>query len=521
MTSDPPEPKRCAVCHTTDVAILRCAQCKMIQYCSIQCQKRNWKLHRPHCRAVGAYKELCGIIRDTENPLEQYERSKDQIRMEEQRPSQEDDAPSGTVSEKSVSQERGSRFPYRIEIQHITNLCYYQLRIIQDADISSQIKVKEVCEDCRSDGYTLVFFTDHCALRLPKILEIDQVRFQGGTGQSKVLRMPYSPHDREDANIQIAQSLLPTEELSQIHCQKCNGLLLRAPIRETFALPSNRWDDMLDYLICYPGQSTVEFGGFNNTAQEGTVLQDDTHLIYHVNDFREGSILFSGENNSEARGSEETEIPNNDDTALTRGDRPYRDSVGGVGVLCSNCSSVLGYAPTDLPDTVRLLRHCVGADRSLTQFIVCEMIRYAETKAVFSFVITQEGTVRALRLRLISWNVPYACESDIYKNGDNVYDVHWRRESRFTYCESVDPRYNLLQKRSQTWTMDICCPPENEQAKGSVSYARLHLHTEEWQHLRQELKELRSYSNEEAEAIICATAGQYERRDSTLVSITV
>ncbi|KAJ6532467.1 hypothetical protein B0H19DRAFT_1187609 [Mycena capillaripes] len=37
-----------------DVRLHRCGGCLRIVYCSLECQKLDWKVHKPMCKALGA-----------------------------------------------------------------------------------------------------------------------------------------------------------------------------------------------------------------------------------------------------------------------------------------------------------------------------------------------------------------------------------------------------------------------------------------------------------------------------------
>eukprot|EP00033_Pygsuia_biforma_P002520 GCRY01002791.1.p1 GENE.GCRY01002791.1~~GCRY01002791.1.p1 ORF type:complete len:120 (-),score=11.00 GCRY01002791.1:69-392(-) len=40
----------CEVCGKTE-DLLSCARCRLVQYCSRECQKKDWKQHKPQCMA--------------------------------------------------------------------------------------------------------------------------------------------------------------------------------------------------------------------------------------------------------------------------------------------------------------------------------------------------------------------------------------------------------------------------------------------------------------------------------------
>ena len=41
----------CRACERMSVALLVCQRCKSVRYCDADCQKKDWKAHRPHCAA--------------------------------------------------------------------------------------------------------------------------------------------------------------------------------------------------------------------------------------------------------------------------------------------------------------------------------------------------------------------------------------------------------------------------------------------------------------------------------------
>ena len=41
----------CSYCHET-TEVKHCAACKLVYYCDISCQKRDWKYHKYYCRIL-------------------------------------------------------------------------------------------------------------------------------------------------------------------------------------------------------------------------------------------------------------------------------------------------------------------------------------------------------------------------------------------------------------------------------------------------------------------------------------
>jgi hypothetical protein len=42
--------KKCCACHIPIKKVLICSRCMCAKYCSKECQKSNWKMHKPNCK---------------------------------------------------------------------------------------------------------------------------------------------------------------------------------------------------------------------------------------------------------------------------------------------------------------------------------------------------------------------------------------------------------------------------------------------------------------------------------------
>ena len=45
----------CAYCmaHEGNLKLRKCAQCRAVVYCSAECQKKHWKVHKQQCKRLG------------------------------------------------------------------------------------------------------------------------------------------------------------------------------------------------------------------------------------------------------------------------------------------------------------------------------------------------------------------------------------------------------------------------------------------------------------------------------------
>lgn len=324
-----------------------------------------------------------------------------------------------------------------------------------------------------------------------------------------------------------------TEKANALSCSGCGSALLcreeseNAPrIERLLPLPSGLWDDMSDYLVCFEGQASTDFTSSCTEAQRGLVLEDGTVLVYHFDDIAPNLQVLAIPGYGEGDGDDNTASDSSRAVPLTRGNRSWSDAIGGATVTCSCCCLVLGVAPIDLLDTVRLYKHRVeSCDKvklsSVLSFCVHSMIRYAESKAIFSFLVRDQANARsAFVLQLIGWEGKVARE---YKD-DATWELAWSRLARVLYEQRNDIPEPEFMESPMRWTQkgDWCCPPNGpvptrfqEETKTDrttdlpLSSVSLWLDTEEWSSLNEELKEASAfYSSELVSAAFLAKNGR-------------
>lgn len=358
----------------------------------------------------------------------------------------------------------------------------------------------------------------------------------------------------------LAPQLLNSESASRrLACGFCHHPLLSnkgeegdATIERVLPLPSGRWDEMQDYLICYEGQATVDFSSASTYGQRKTLLEDETVLVAHRLDIgAAASVMAATGYGDDSRDDGDRPSAKNhlaiaaglvdrDPTALVRGSRPWRVAVGGATLTCSLCASHLGFAPVELPDTYRLLKHRLVQLSSATtpppphrllavsSFVVHEMIRYAETRAIFAFTVSDDAERhrRLLLLRLVSWDTTAASTSDAERGDeDGVYRIReWKRRAKILFEETAGVAAAAAATESAQWTwtsQDLCCPPDGREERAgapavsdtsktdpSASLVRLCLSAHEWEELRTELRDAsRFYAGEVVAATVAAKLG--------------
>jgi HECT-like Ubiquitin-conjugating enzyme (E2)-binding len=240
-----------------------------------------------------------------------------------------------------------------------------------------------------------------------------------------------------------------------------------------------------------------------NEAQVGAVLVGTNTVLLHQNDVGHAVCVLAvdgyGEdsalqpNHEEGFGSYSSpfaqvaeELGNNDSPATLRGPRAWRDTVGGGTTCCSQCCSVLGYASVTSPDTFRLFKHrlilldevsnSVHPVLSCASFVAHEMIRFADTKAIFTFVLVrserrtshnQQKRRHILRLKLLSWDCQFASSRGVTKSDLDISaennNPQFRQAVKLIWEEAwLDVEGPVEAHDLTNWTWggaDICCPP--------------------------------------------------------------
>jgi hypothetical protein len=178
-----------------------------------------------------------------------------------------------------------------------------------------------------------------------------------------------------------------------------------------------------------------------------------------------------------------------------RGLRKWRDSVGGATLCCSHCCTTLGFASLENVEACRLFKHRLSSmirdeksqgmmknalsENTCASFLAKDMIRYAESQAVFTFVITagrfdsngpgecldENDDNECILLKMLSWDTIVACSS---------YSENERRSTQLTrgvkiiyeFVDNYEDKIggssadNIDDVMSWTWGgVDLCCPP--------------------------------------------------------------
>ncbi|KAL3908490.1 MAG: hypothetical protein SGARI_003036, partial [Bacillariaceae sp.] len=355
----------------------------------------------------------------------------------------------------------------------------------------------------------------------------------------------------------------------------------KTPITKVLPLPQGHWDDIADYLICYPGQPVVDFTSAGITVESDVALQDANLLCLHPSNLQRSVCVLAVSNYGEKGGSGTSSSssgsdnigaamagsndgvaadntttttmdvdPNSDpktdamdvdptydpkedavaaSSAAVRGDRLWRDSTGGdsVTLCCTQCCEPLGFCSLSSPDTWRFWKHRLaivnnattkvisssnGPFRNLSassstppaaprrmascaSFLGREMVRYAESKAIFTFVVgtddpnadDDKAEKNVLLLRLLSWETAMAwSEETITQEVSSQISPHqldFRRVTKIIFEETADPTATPKTLSPEEFVMtqqwiwggvDLCCPPgtverHNPSTAGGIS----------------------------------------------------
>lgn len=302
----------------------------------------------------------------------------------------------------------------------------------------------------------------------------------------------------------------------------------------------------------------IEFSA-SAEAKRSIAMQDSNVMCLHKDDFGpsvcilavdgygEGSDTGNSVNtNSKAPSLSQMILDESNDTsAAVRGARTWRDAVGGATICCSQCCSPLGFASLESPETYRLLNHRLSSSlatsesgitaapvTSCASFVARELVRYAESKAIFTFIVSTEKRTKnknghlpqCLLLRLLSWDTAMAW--DFEADPSSRCKPKFRRVAKIVYEVTNDKlsagHNNNDSDDITTWVwggVDLCCTPDGRLANNEgqtnnngdeqvASTVRLQLPVDEWDEVSTTLQETSLFSKAVVDATILIKLGQ-------------
>jgi hypothetical protein len=378
----------------------------------------------------------------------------------------------------------------------------------------------------------------------------------------------------------LLSSLLKPHQIQSIACRHCHQhIFLRRNPPDNYKilpLPSGQWSDMQEYLMCYAGPiDSCDFGPESMHARPHCLLENETMFVAHIHDIQSTStcvlnIPGYGKPTLSSSDNEKDDVivgsVNSDDldgSAEIRGTRHWCEAVGGETLTCSLCASILGFAVFSDPNTYRFLKHQLvlvprvdddeeeaqSSDslpsgwscqsyaplQSIASFVANEMVRYAETKAIFTFAVAAETTNKHTRLekclilRLVSWDTMCVDNGGFdYLENENAeaFQIrNWNRLIKIVFEETAAQSRQANNDSTWTWTTaDWCCSPtdvakfetsplaprpdDQTVLPFSDSCVRLQLSDFEYQQLKEEiLATSRHFPREVVEATVMAKLG--------------
>lgn len=535
-------------CLCGTAARLRCTKCRQEWYCSVDCQRSDWKRHRLECRALGAAKELTKLVQGStmDQAHEDFYRAKDEVERiledkQREAASEKRQAKANPAKLRRTActsavkeQSRLKKGPCKqddpeiwlhsdleLSIQDMSNLSCYQLQLkgLATAELETSlltISGQQTTFSLRSSSSKLL------DIRLPGI--ITSVQAFPVDDENLSIRLAYVPRSFDDAQFSDRPhcSIQPSA-ISTLSCRYCQSQLISdCNIQRVQPLPSGRWEDMTDYLQCYPGQPVVDIGATTCVPSLDTAFEDDACIVLDARYFSSTVSVVPatgyGEDATDDEAAEST-----DTSAECRGRRPWRALVVGATLTCSVCMATLGYAAD--PESMRLLKHRVQwggpSHATVMDFVAHEMIRYAETKAIFAFEVRQENDEDSLWLRLISWDGKAATI------GDGVTDaqgkLQWKRLVQIMF-EQTTRQSSTTEPSEWLWTTDWCCAPDKEEKQGPEntppSVVQLCLEQIEWLAVKDALVRGSSFHPATVrEATIMAKTGRKPRNTTGLAAV--
>eukprot|EP00934_Nitzschia_sp_Nitz4_P007640 Nitzschia sp. Nitz4//scaffold166_size90379//47879//49388//NITZ4_005060-RA/size90379-exonerate_est2genome-gene-0.74-mRNA-1//1//CDS//3329538205//7630//frame0 len=322
--------------------------------------------------------------------------------------------------------------------------------------------------------------SDVIEIRLPRRILSCQL-LPGEQPNLLVLRLSYD--DATESPLPHRGKLPMQESINTIQCFACSqSLLLSRPIKRAAELPVGCWDEIADYLICYSGQSVMDFTVASVAPERGLVLQDSNVLCFHPKDLGTSVCVLAVPGYGEKESPTETDTnPKTveDAPATIRGDRLWRDITGGATICCSVCCVRLGFASVEA-ESFRLLKHRLSMSdpnnnehspseqmSTCASFLAREMVRYAESKAIFTFVVSRESTAepnwpshytKCILLRLVSWDSNIATCVDA--SNQLLFQSYAKIVFEETYSRERQKETNEDSPMSWVWGgVDLCCPP--------------------------------------------------------------
>ena len=236
-------------------------------------------------------------------------------------------------------------------------------------------------------------------------------------------------------------------------------------------------------IPCIILQPTVDFNSSLTNAISGSVLEDDAILILHQLDLRkEGGVCELNTHGYGENSSKETDISDLN-FAETGNTQPWKDKSWRVdtqikSIACAICCSALGFVSSHDTNTYRFYKHLlscfpnnINADPkndilcsyTCGSFLSREMIRYAESEAIYTFIVeTEAHTSGCILLRMLSWDTIMGTTAPMATKFNNGNSIKYQKVLKVIFEETSDVNVSLASDNPMEWKwggLDLCCPP--------------------------------------------------------------
>ncbi|KAL7535267.1 hypothetical protein ACHAXR_006382, partial [Thalassiosira sp. AJA248-18] len=450
-------------------------------------------------------------------------------------------------------------------IQSAPLVSYYEAKLYRSKDTTSLSPSSPVIDRGQNDNLELLL-----SIILP-ISSSNNIKAESPNARLSIdsnsisirIQLQHEPTAMATDSMDLMDNLLGMEDssftpittskshLNYLRCRSCQNPIIVPPsktnddangedgsaiIQSVLPLPAGYWDDISDYLICYDGQATVDFTSSSTSAIPKIALEDDAILVLHKQDLAEGG----GVRAVGVKGYGEHSSDHLNNGSRTGASQAWKDKSAVKGeraktVTCANCFSTLGFVSDHDINTYRLYKHLLDCGTpasggkaavdefskkySCGSFLAREMVRYAESEAVYTFIVgisdendwtRVHNSGEYILLRILSWDTPMAAVGGLSnhsaKDDSVLHRADFQKVVKVIFEETTDKRSELTTVNDDPleWTWrgtDFCCLPpvgSNSESLGfdevadaalqtKASSIRIFFSKQEWSELRDAL----------------------------------
>lgn len=354
-------------------------------------------------------------------------------------------------------------------IEEMVNLDSYQITLKPLSSSPSDHNITDVRLEREPNDTTLALVGDILSWKLPVIVH-DYTLVQLKDCLS--IRLQCSPDAFLDS-----EYCPTTPRIDKLECNSCQTTLLSEPIARVVPLPNGYWDEISDYLICYPGEPAVNFGSALVPLE--SAWEDASAFVLHPDSLGTCVTMLQSVD------------PYGTHSSSASSWQPEGRQV--ETLCCSYCCSPVGIATNQ---GYHLYKHrLLGSSSSGTVpiFIANELKRYAESQAIFTFVVTMSSTKKCLLLHVVSWDSKIINAATGAGTKKRVVKVIYEESSQLPHQEEDD-------LTSWSWGgLDLCCDPSSDVATTTNKQKSviLTLEDDEWTDLIQSIRSSQYYFPQE------------------------